>query len=264
MFEPIYERLLMQMRDAPVVQMKSWQSTDANPQALMMRELLHVQFDYNIPDSQEQLNEEVQPFQPWAEKHFLTERVSGHPINPGETYKEWRYPASADQHTEDFEFSHSYAERYWPQYAGYGGGGELDVMEIMEKKIQPHRGIRYSYGDLSTLLTLLASDITTRQAYLPIFFPEDLMAARLKKRIPCTLGYHFICRDGKLDVVYPMRSCDFVRHFRDDVYLTARLAQFVLEQIKLLRLPDDPWQAVVPGKLNMVITSLHCFAADTL
>jgi thymidylate synthase len=129
--------------------------------------------------------------------------------------------------------------------------------------MRPHRGIRHDYGDLGTVVKLLAKDLTTRQAYLPIFHPEDLMAAAKSERVPCSLGYHFICRQGRLDVMYPMRSCDFVRHFRDDVYLTSRLLLWVIKEMKSVS-EDPSVQAVVPGRLIMHITSLHCFDSDNL
>lgn len=260
-FQDLCENLAEALRNADIIETKRWQSTDANPNALRMREVLHVNFAVDIPDDPDQLDHMVQPFQPWAEKHFQTERVSGHPINPGETFKEWRYPASAHTH-KDFEFSHSYAERYWPKYAGCGNGGRVDevrMANIAAGKLVPNFGIRHSYGDLSDLVALLVDDLHTRQAYLPIFFPEDLTAARKRERIPCTLGYHFIVRNNTMDVVYPMRSCDFVRHFCDDVYLTGRLLQWVVQKVN-----ENAGTDVVPGKLFMRITSLHCFESDTL
>lgn len=261
-FAELYGNIRKSLSAAPVYNMNSWQSTTTNQKALRMREIHHFSLKYKIPNTVEELAEDVNPFLPWADKHFENERIDGQPINPGETYKEWRYPASAKQHT-DFEFSHSYAERYWPQYAGHGNGGKIDWMEVAKKRVQPHKGIRHSYGDLSTLIHVLERDPTTRQAYLPIFFPEDLTAVMKNERVPCTLGYHFLCRNGSLDITYPMRSCDFVRHFRDDVYLTCRLLLWVLEQLREWR-PESIWKDTRPGFLIMHITSLHCFEEDEL
>jgi thymidylate synthase len=157
------------------------------------------------------------------------------------------------------QFDHSYAERYWPKYAGRTPGGRIG--SYTDLSMQHHRGIRFNYGDLNDLVDVLANEPLTRQAYLPVWFPEDLQACKDKKRVPCTLGYHFIMRDGKLDVTYYIRSCDYVRHFRDDVYLTIRLLLWVLEQCKLAA-PERNWGEVMPGHLIMHITSLHMFKAD--
>jgi hypothetical protein len=57
-----------------------------------------------------------------------------------------------------------------------------------------------------------------------------------------------------------MRSCDFVRHFRDDVYLTIRLLLWVLDRCRE-RSPEE-WVDVTPGTFRMHITSLHMFVPD--
>jgi len=261
-FEYTFNTLRMELLSAPTVTTYKWQGVNTNPNALRMKELLHSTVQYDVPDDLGLLQQEVEPFLPWADNHFEQERVSGQPINPGKTYKEWRYPASASEHT-GFQFNHSYAERYWPQYAGQTLGGAIEASNLVNLRMRPHRGIRHDYGDLGTVVKLLAKDLTTRQAYLPIFHPEDLMAAAKSERVPCSLGYHFICRQGRLDVMYPMRSCDFVRHFRDDVYLTSRLLLWVIKEMKSVS-EDPSVQAVVPGRLIMHITSLHCFDSDNL
>jgi thymidylate synthase len=84
------------------------------------------------------------------------------------------------------------------------------------------------------------------------------------ERVPCSLGYHFIIRDNDLHVAYFIRSCDFYRHFRDDIYLTCRLAQWVLGQCKLHAEDEDMkfWAQVGVGTIHMHMTSLHCFRGD--
>jgi thymidylate synthase len=120
------------------------------------------------------------------------------------------------------------------------------------RDMQPElRGIRFEYGDLGDLVTLLRNEPHTRQAYLPIWFPEDLTAANQGERVPCTLGYHFLWRDGELNMTYLIRSCDLIRYFRDDVYMACRLLQWMCIELDL-----------VPGSLMMHIISLHIFEGD--
>jgi len=107
------------------------------------------------------------------------------------------------------------------------------------------------------VVKLLVSDPYTRQAYLPVWFPEDTGGG--SKRAPCTIGYHFLMRDGRLDVNYHIRSCDYVRHFRDDLYLTARLLLWVIDRCRTM---DERWMDVLPGKFLMQIGSLHVFRND--
>lgn len=248
------EMLAEQLKYSKPVSASRWQSIKA-PQPML--EVLHTTLTYRLETEDLAFHQKnIKPNLPWADRHFLEERVSGDPINPGQTWKIWPYSQSANTHRREGQFDHSYAERYWPKSAGLTEDG------ILHTDNQPvHQGIRFFYGDLDDLVTILAEEPTTRQAYLPVWFPEDLGAAMEKKRVPCSLGYHFICRNGQLDIVYYLRSCDFVRHFRDDVYLTVRLLLWVLDQCRLAA-PDNGWDDIKPGKLVMHITSMHCFESD--
>jgi thymidylate synthase len=231
---------------AKAVHTAKWQSIDISkrPEA-EMRELSDVFFRVQLPS--EELNyyrRQIKPNLPWADNHFEQERVSGKPINPGETWKEWPYGNSASNFLKDGVFSHTYAERYWPKNAG--------------DPTKTNWGIRYAYGDLMDVVNLLKADPLTRQAYLPIFFPEDTGVVH-GERIPCSLGYHFMMRDSRLNIFYPIRSCDFIRHFRDDLYLTTRLLLWMLAELRKL---DDAWKTVVPGIFTFWAGSLHCFIND--
>lgn len=257
-FDAIVARFRADFLTAPSVDAATWQSTKA-PQP--MPELFNVSFrlDLNGVEELKAYQEAIRPNLPWADNHFRQERVSGEPINPGETWKEWPYARSADTHrTNDEQFDHSYAERYWPKHAGMTSGGHLK--EYNGDLDHTHRGVRFEYGDLGDLVHVLGVDPLTRQGYLPVWFPEDLAAARDGKRVPCTLGYHFIRRGDRFHCVYPMRSCDFIRHFRDDVYLTIRLQLWLLSILKF-KYPET-WAGVLPGTFTMHITSLHMFEQD--
>lgn len=240
------------LKTAPVVDNKRWQSVAA-PQP--SRELLNVTVKLDLhSEDPVYYQRAVSPNLPWAEDAFL-ERVCGEPLNPGVQWSKWPYYKSANIHRKDEIFSHSYAERMWPKHAGETVGGKLDHLPDYTSW---KRGIRFEYGDLNDLVTVLAQEPTTRQAYLPVFFPEDLGAALSNARVPCTLGYNFIMRHSKLHIVYFIRSCDFSIHFRDDVYMTIRLLLWVLEQCRLAA-PQNGWDLVTPGSFTMHITSLHVF-----
>ena len=242
-FDRITADLDQRFVHAPIVKAPRWQSTDA---PAPMAELFNISI--TVPtmgvEDLDNYREAIRPNLPWADRHFEEERVSGEPINPGETWKIWPFSQSAETHIRDQgKYDHSYAERYWPKDAE---GGKL-------------KGYRFPIGDLNDLVAALATDPLTRQAYLPVWFPEDLGAIAEGARVPCTLGYHFIMRSGQLHVVYPMRSCDYIRHFRDDVYLTFRLMLWVLDRLRDL---SSQWAGVMPGTLRMHMTSLHMFELD--
>ncbi len=238
------------------VHSKHWQGVDISKKPEMaMHEILNYSFSSPLPtEDLDYYRKEVGPNLPWADRHFELERVSGEPINPGDTWKEWPYAHSASRFLDTKgQFNHSYAERYWPRYAGATPGGRLDGGESSMRQ-----GIRYLYADLNDVVGQLQDDPLTRQAYMPVWFPED---GSHNDRKPCTLGYHFIMRDDKFHCVYYIRSCDFIRHFRDDIYLTIRLQLWILD---VLRGMDPLWKNIKPGNLVMHVTSLHMFRNDYL
>lgn len=241
------------------VHTEKWQglAVQSKPEA-KMREILFPSFQVPIlTENLQQLAEDIKPNLPWADRHFEEERVSGQPINPGDTWKIWPWGHSADKfRTEGEQYNHSYAERYWPKYAGLTPGGILDGSKGY---LQRQSGIRYDYGDLMDVVRLLAEQPLTRQAYLPVFFPEDTGAVH-GGRIPCTIGYHFMMRGGALHITYQLRSCDFYRHMRDDIYLTVRLLLWVLSSLR--ELDPGTWANVKPGMYIMHVSSLHVFIND--
>lgn len=239
------------------------QSVEVNQK---MVELLHYSFAFPMKNAILEMLGGVThmgPNMPWAEDHFA-ERICGYPINPGTQYKNWPWANYAEDHKTE-KFNHNYMERYWPKLADFPAPtlskehfeevylGRMD--RHPDESPDNHMGIRGGYGDLNDVINLLKEDINTRQAYLPIFFPEDT-GNHNSGRKPCTLGYHFIVRNNRLDITYYIRSCDFHRHFVDDVYMTIRLAEFVLSGIQ------ESHPSVVLGDFIMHITSLHMFIAD--
>jgi hypothetical protein len=239
------------------VHTEKWQSIDiSNRPEAAMKELTNVTFEVAAPFRDgmklDTYRNQIHPNLPWADRHFELERVSGQPINPGETWKEWPYANSADKFRNGELFSHTYAERYWPKRAHYDPSSYSDC--------DPMAGIRYAYGDLEDVVKLLAREPLTRQAYLPVWFPEDTGVVH-GERVPCTLGYHFMMRDNRLNVSYFIRSCDFVRHFRDDLYLTVRLQLWILETLRKMD-HTGKWDDVHPGNFFFWCGSLHCFVND--
>lgn len=253
--------LLSQFGRAPTVHAQRWQGVNVSsrPEANMV-ELLHP--EVRVPLSSEDLDhyrEDIKPNLPWADKHF-DERVCGAPINPGVEWANWPWGTSAADHLEaDGKFNHNYMERYWPRFAGLVDEPTLLKKDYVAPKVPPHSGIRYEYGDLNDIVDMLRDEPDTRQAYLPIFFPEDT-GMRNPTRKPCTLGYHFILRHGYFHVTYYMRSCDFYRHWADDCYLTIRLHLWILNKLRYA--DPEMWGSVKLGFYIMHITSLHMFTND--
>jgi len=251
------------LRIAPVVHSGYWQGVDIRkmPEAAT-HEVMH--YSFRVPMSHGhhlvKYREDIKPDIPWADDHF-EERVSGVPLNPSPSEAWWPH-APAGQGNSKFMkdygdgkpcFSHTYPERMWP-------------------KPNAMHGQRFPYGDLDDVVSTIVEDPYTRQAFLPIWWPEDGNAG-VKERKPCTLGYHFITRlDNaagipRLDITYYIRSCDYAKHFRNDIYMTVRLALWVIQRARELSLKVDAesrdylWN-LEPGKFLMHITSLHLFRND--
>lgn len=258
-----------------------WQGQDVSqrPDAQMF-ELLFEEVRVQLPtESIVYYQHDIPANYPWVEEHFH-ERICGVPMNPGKEWENWPWANKAgDSLDKNGQFNHNYMERYWPNHAGYvteptktasewveqylamckagNTGPEADIVASHNKEYLTHRGIKGPVGNMADLVDRLCCEPDTRQAYYPIFFPEDVV---VQGRKPCTLGYHFIQRHGHLHVVYYMRSCDFCRHWADDCYLTVRLLLWVLNKCR--QVDASKWEDIKPGLFIMHISSLHMFVND--
>lgn len=257
--DAISDALTSMRTNSQKVQTEKWQGvkTDAS---MATYELRHCLMRCSMPtEDLDYYRAQVEPNLPWADEHFVKDRVCGEPLNPGETWQSWPYGHSAAKFRDERgQFNHSYAERYWTKFAGRTEEGRLQDKEHGLGAMFQKNGIRYPYGDLSDVVRQIAREPLTRQAILPVFFPEDTGAVH-GGRVPCSIFYQFFVRDGRMDVTYMLRSCDIVRHFRDDIYLTVRLLLWVLQEARKL---NPALADVRPGEFVMLITSLHMFVND--
>lgn len=246
-----------------VVVTEKWQGKE-NSKAMLER--CFVNFNVHIPTADTLLHHVPPTSLEWVEAHFI-ERMGGRPLNPGDSYKLW--PAYKNNknndsfRTVDEKFTHTYMERIWPKYAFLGVNGvEINMHSHHDQhwafqQLGPIWGIRYQYGDLLDVIDLLKREPFTRQAYLPIWFPEDTGVLH-GGRVPCSLGYLFLRRGNQLHVSYHLRSCDYLRHFRDDIYLTCKKVYYIISKLN----NERGWENVVPGILSMKMDSLHIFEED--
>jgi len=152
----------------------------------------------------------------WADAEML-DRISPCYINPGETHK--LFPAW-EEFLRDGQFSYSYNERFREQ---------LPII-VRELKLRPN----------------------TRQAVMTMFDRhQDAGNFGGKDRVPCSLSYQFYIRGGQLNLIYTMRSCDFLTHFVHDVYLACGLLKYVAEEL-----------GVPAGHFVHFIGSLHAYKKD--
>lgn len=195
----------------------------------------------------------------WAEAEFA-ERIKGE-VNPGSAYK------LRLEMWEEFlvqgkdglpRFDYSYGERI-NQEVTYKGG----IHKLIE-----------------AIAIQLAEDPDTRKAILPIYgtytrynhdeeghgspkdysFERDIDFMDGAHRIPCSMYFDFLLRNGKLNICYHQRSSDFVQHFGNDVYLAWNLMLYMVELINNYLGEED--DVVSPGYLYHTIDSLHAYKKD--
>lgn len=259
-----YALMLSDLLETPPIHTGEWQAMDTSKsRAHATHELEDVTIILDqIPETTNELAGLIPNVdEPWASDHFQ-ERVSGIPHNPAPSALSWPYAVRGNNDHTDYrgQYDHTYPERFWPKHADRFASEGVDISQVSSR-----RGIRFAYGDLHDVWQLLVRNPLTRQAYLPVWFPEDTGAVE-GQRVPCTLGYHFMIRRGRLSVRYYIRSCDAYRHLSNDIYLAGRLAQWMVEMINSAPCENEAPCLEAPlelGHLTMHISSLHSFVGDT-
>jgi thymidylate synthase len=214
---------------------KKWQAIDIDSE---LYEIINRYLQMDMPETIEELALETKADLPWSENHFQ-ERISRNPANPGYEYLNWPYYKPEDHNSlfrseGETYFSHTYMERFWP-----------------DKNLKGTGKMGYNFGDFDDLIERIKEDPGTRQAFYAIWHPQD--SANDGVRLPCTIGYHFLIRNNKMYMTYLIRSCDIFRHFKNDIYMSIRLAQYVRDHV-------DP--SIAMGEFSMWIGSLHCWNAE--
>lgn len=129
--------------------------------------------------------------------------------------------------------------------------------DVWKEFLNDRRGFDYTYGErISIFPELIIKELRrnpdSRQCILSIWDrTKDLRFIGGKKRVPCSIYYQFLIRNGKLHIIYNQRSADAVTHFGNDVYLAWQMKEFIAEQV-----------GVKGGDLFHNIASLHSYKKD--
>lgn len=128
--------------------------------------------------------------------------------------------------------------------------------EVWSQFINEYGEFDYTYPErihwqLDKNIEELKKHPETRQAIIEIHDRDKDQAKMGKERIPCSMFYQFMIRDGKLDVIYVMRSSDFATHFQNDMWLAMGLRDFIARHV-----------GIEPGKFIMFVSSLHIYKKD--
>jgi thymidylate synthase len=128
-----------------------------------------------------------------------------------------------------------------------------------EPMLEKGETFSYSYEERFVLLDRIIDKMRLnkymRGACLTVFETTRDFTNMGKRRIPCSMYYHFIVRKeenvDKLTLIYNMRSCDLANHFAVDVYTALRLLEHVAYKLD-----------VVPAYFYHNISSLHIYKRD--
>ena len=145
----------------------------------------------------------------------------------------------------------------YPEFINPGKAWELRK-EVWTEYL--HEGkMAYTYNELiwnndqvTKIINRLKEDPDSRQLWISLWNPDkdpDFLGG--VSRVPCSLGYGLQVRDGKLNLHYVMRSCDFATHFRNDVYLAIKFLEWVAEKT-----------GYPVGSFTHTIFSLHVYNKD--
>lgn len=139
----------------------------------------------------------------------FADRVSGKQMNPGNSYK---YRKEVwDEYLHDGKFSYTYTERMAIQ------------LPFILKELQDKPGTRQGIVNIHT-------NISPEKDYR-VWAGTDLYNMGGKGRIPCSMYYQIMRRAGKVDLIYTMRSCDFLTHFGVDVCLAMLLQAWFAQKL---------------------------------
>ncbi len=111
----------------------------------------------------------------------------------------------------------------------------------------------WNQDQLTAIVNRIKQDPDSRQLWLSLWDPcKYIDKIGGHGRVPCSIGYNFQVRNGKLNMHYVMRSCDFITHFRNDVYLAIKLLEWVADKT-----------GYEVGNFTHTMFSLHIYKKDS-
>ena len=136
----------------------------------------------------------------------LADRIADEAMNPGRSYKIrydlWQKFFERDADVEKFDYT--YSERI------------------------------SAFKQLPNIIKALKEDPHSRRAMLSIWDPEldspEITGA--STRVPCSISYQFLIRNGMLHAIYYIRSNDLYAHWAIDIWLTAGIMDYLKDQLK--------------------------------
>ncbi len=236
-FKNCYDAVNETLRDLYVkgqtIESNTYQDKKLEGEDRFVKELIGVSFIINKPllKRKEALELIFKEDAKRIENYCIQEakdRCSGEQLNPGNSYKiredMWnKFLENGDK------FSYTYSERLWEN------------------------------NQFKTVTDILRKDKGSRQGLLMIWdYNKDCKPERLGggNRVPCSVSYQFLIREGMLNCIYYMRSNDMLGHHVIDLYLAGEMMKYMTESLK------DTYPDLEVGQLHFMAGSLHAFNWD--
>lgn len=163
------------------------------------------------------------------------DRTGGRAMNPGNAWKE--RPDLWTQFLHDGKFAYTYSERFTPQLK--------HLVHELHANPESRQGILTMHTNICPVIG------TTSEGVHIVGQSADMLNRGGSGRIPCSMYWQIMIREGAVDLVYTMRSCDFLTHFPVDIALALKLQAWFGEQL------GRP-----VGMFTYFTGSLHAYAKD--
>jgi thymidylate synthase len=161
--------------------------------------------------------------------------------NPGKSYLHrldlWQ------EFLHDGKFAYTYSERIAPQ---------LDtITDELVNNPETRQGIINLHSNICPEISGQLKHEHNGHTVNRVNVSADLENRGGGGRVPCSLYYQLMIREGALDWIYAMRSCDFLVHFPVDILLALKLQDWAAAHL-----------GVKVGRFTYFVGSLHAYYKD--
>ena len=127
----------------------------------------------------------------------------------------------------------------------------LDTTGVLRDHLRQDGRLDYTYSErmwyqINIIVDLLKRKPETRQAFISIWDSKEDITNLESKRVPCSIGFHFLLRNGRLNLVYSMRSLEVTKCLGNDIYTSTRLLEEIAARV-----------GVEVGTVTFSVGSLH-------
>lgn len=167
------------------------------------------------------------------------ERVQGKATNPGTAYLHrkdlW------EEYLHNGKFAYTYSERITPQ------------LQIILEELRTNPESRQAIINIHSNICpeRYTNSTTSRHPNYVVQSSKDLGNRGGGGRLPCSMYYQIMVREEKVDLIYTMRSCDFLIHFPVDISLALLLQDWFADSLSL-----------ATGTFTYFTGSLHAYQKD--